>query len=195
MQAYPKPGAGQGREAEENDYHKRFPGCSADPLAGTFSLIINSCGYNSITNLGSQAIQQEFPEEYPRAMLAGVKNRQYLIDLFQEFGTGEKPEQQRNEIESPGILLGTTKLLSVGFTCTRANTVVLFEPQLSSNDEEQAYGRIHRISQRNHRTYGYRLIDPDLEEDQRIMMRQASRKKLHRDATQQRYDNQTDADG
>ncbi|KAF7128803.1 hypothetical protein CNMCM5793_003712 [Aspergillus hiratsukae] len=122
------------------------------------------------------AIQREFPEEYPRAMLAGVKNRQCLIDLFQEFGTGEKPEQQRNEIESPGILLGTTKLLSVGFTCTRANTVLLFEPQLSSNDEEQAYGRIHRIK------------------DQRIMMRQASRKKLHRDATQQRYDNQTDAD-
>jgi SNF2 family DNA or RNA helicase len=73
--------------------------------------------------------------------------------------------------------------LSKGFTCTRSDTVVLFEPQLSSHHELQAYGRVSRIGQRHLATFGYRLLDQTQIEEKDILSRQATRMQLQARAT------------
>lgn len=74
---------------------------------------------------------------------------QGLVDLYQEVDIGR---EGLGNIKSPRILLSTTRRISVGVTCTQANTIVLFEPQLLSNDEERAYSRINRTVQQRPRT-------------------------------------------
>lgn len=116
-----------------------------------------------------------------RAILAGCRDRQAVIDAFQNHATGETAGDKQ---PSPGILLGSVRLLCKGFTCTRSDTVVLFEPQLSRNDEAQAYGRVSRIGQRHPVTFGYRLIDSTQQSELNIILRHAARKQLQSGATE-----------
>ena len=41
-------------------------------------------------------------------------------------------------IKSPCIILGSTRLIGVGYTLTRASTLVLFDPDYTLNAEQQA---------------------------------------------------------
>ena len=59
---------------------------------------------------------------------------------------------------------------------TRAVQMVLMEPEYEFVNELQAYGRIHRIGQKNRCSFSYGLIDPASEVERRIIDGQKTRK-------------------
>jgi SNF2 family DNA or RNA helicase len=64
--------------------------------------------------------------------------------LFQE---EETAAALHPDLSSPQILIGTTKLLSVGINLYRATRLVQVEPEWLASTEEQARGRINRFGQ------------------------------------------------
>ncbi|KAL4788894.1 hypothetical protein BDV19DRAFT_383552 [Aspergillus venezuelensis] len=94
-----------------------------------------------------------------------MRNRQELIDAFQQGETGAYIERFD---PSPGILLGTPKTLGTGFTCTVADTVVIWEPQGSNDVEKQSWGRIRRIGQTK-AVFGYRFADSNMQHEYDIV--------------------------
>src|SRR5690625_5420884 len=73
-----------------------------------------------------------------------VSERQELVDTFQ------------TDSEHM-IIIGTTGIMGTGMTLTRANTLVLLEPDYTLCKEKQSYSRNYRIGQ-NRSTHAYRLV-------------------------------------
>lgn len=90
----------------------------------------------------------------------------------------ENARGQFDRVTSPGVLVSTTRVLGLGFTCVRAFHAVLLEPSLLKSTEEQAFGRIRRIGQMNRRVYQVRLLTKDSEVEGQIVQRQATRQEL-----------------
>ncbi len=84
--------------------------------------------------------------------------------------------KQKNDIQ---ILIGTTRLIGTGLQLTRAANLVLMEPDYEFYRELQAVARVHRIGQRNDRSYSFRLINEGSEIEMRIVERQDARCELH----------------
>jgi SNF2 family DNA or RNA helicase len=84
--------------------------------------------------------------------------------------------KQKNSIQ---ILIGTTRLIGTGLQLTRAANLVLMEPDYEFYRELQAVARVHRIGQRNLRSYSFRLIDEGSEIESRIVKRQEQRGEVH----------------
>ena len=99
-----------------------------------------------------------------------LKERQ---DLLQRF--------QHNDTETGGplrILVGNIRMLGTGHTLTKADTVILVEPQWHVGQESQAIARVRRISQRANMCYAYRLYCPDVLVEKMIIQRQLFRKMI-----------------
>lgn len=85
-------------------------------------------------------------------------------------------------VTSPSILISTTRVLGLGFTCVRAFHAVLLEPSLLRSTEEQACGRIRRIGQMDDCVYQVRLLTRDSDVEGQIIQRQATRQELQFDS-------------
>ena len=125
-----------------------------------------------------QANRKYFKHQHSLAIFSDTEgHRQQLVDRFQNIPTGDNVDEA-GRVKGPGILLGSTRLIGVGYTLTRASALVLFDPDYTLNAEEQAHGRISRQGQRNLETKGYRLLIKDLQYELRIQTRQAQRRDL-----------------
>ena len=94
-----------------------------------------------------------------------MEQRQELVDTFQEDNTG-----------SLRILIGSAKILGVGYTCTRALGLVLMEP-LRWHDIQQACRRICRYGQQNPHLRCYILYTKG-EKVEELVLRNAARQKI-----------------
>jgi SNF2 family DNA or RNA helicase len=94
---------------------------------------------------------------------------QKIVWLFQEDDTNDTTLE-----ESPQYLVGTTKLIGVGFTMTKARRLVQLDPEWMSRDEQQARKRINRITQKG-QTYTYALYSEGSQVEQMIHDRQNRR--------------------
>ncbi|KAJ5111918.1 hypothetical protein NUU61_001548 [Penicillium alfredii] len=159
----------QGLQRDSNGEHAKILVMSEFPVAAI------------ITYLG---LAEAFPEKHPVLLLSGQPQRnQRYIDAFNEMNTGserfvENARGQFDRVTSPGVLVSTTRVLGLGFTCVRAFHAVLLEPSLLKSTEEQAFGRIRRIGQMNRRVYQVRLLTKDSEVEGQIVQRQATRQEL-----------------
>ncbi|PMD37183.1 hypothetical protein L207DRAFT_599534 [Hyaloscypha variabilis F] len=110
---------------------------------------------------------------------AGLKSRERTatIDAFTD--AIDKDTGLRKQKNSIQILIGTTRLIGTGLQLTRAANLVLMEPDYEFYRELQAVARVHRIGQRNLRSYSFRLIDEGSEIENRIVKRQEQRGEVH----------------
>lgn len=102
-----------------------------------------------------------------------MPQRQRLVRAFQE---EEDSNKQNPKGGIPEVLVGTTGILGVGFTCTSAFRMILLEPDWVNRVEQQAKARIRRIGQCNAQTYSYRIICRDSRVEQNIVDRQKRRR-------------------
>jgi len=96
-----------------------------------------------------------------------ISARTDIVDKFD--GRAVIPEGERQ----PRILVGTVETLGKGFTCVRAQCVVLMEPGFVQCVEVQVYSRIRRIGQQAKTVYSYRICCPDITLEDNIMKRQS----------------------
>ena len=75
---------------------------------------------------------------------------------------------------SPQYIVGTTKLVGLGYTMTEAKRLVQLDPEWMGRDELQARKRINRITQ-TARTYSYSLCCPESKVEEVIFDRQGRR--------------------
>jgi SNF2 family DNA or RNA helicase len=109
---------------------------------------------------------------------AGMKQRERtaIIDAFT--GAIDKDSGIKKTKQDFQILVGTTRLIGTGLQLTRACNLVMMEPDYEFYRELQAVSRIHRIGQKNPRSYSFRLIDQGSEVEARIVRRQEERGEL-----------------
>lgn len=88
---------------------------------------------------------------------------------------GNDKRKTRNNYQ---ILVGTVQALGVGLQLTRAQDIVLMEPDTNFNRQIQAYARVHRIGQRNPGTLSFRLIDSGSEIEQAIVKKERDRREF-----------------
>lgn len=106
-----------------------------------------------------------------------ARERTAVLDAFIDAIDHESGHRkQKNDIQ---ILIGTTRLIGTGLQLTRAANLVLMEPDYEFYRELQAVARVHRIGQRNERSYSFRLINEGSEIEMRIVKRQDARGELH----------------
>lgn len=106
-----------------------------------------------------------------------ARERTAVLDAFIDAIDHESGHRkQKNDIQ---ILIGTTRLIGTGLQLTRAANLVLMEPDYEFYRELQAVARVHRIGQRNERSYSFRLINEESEIEMRIVKRQDARGELH----------------
>jgi hypothetical protein len=106
-----------------------------------------------------------------------ARERSEVLDAFTDAidkDTGSR--KQKNNFQ---ILIGTTRLIGAGLQLTRAANLVLMEPDHEFYRELQAVARIHRIGQKNPRSYSFRLINEGSEFETRILKRQEERGEIH----------------
>ncbi|KAI9750294.1 MAG: hypothetical protein M4579_006527 [Chaenotheca gracillima] len=109
-----------------------------------------------------------------------TKDRIAMISRFQEQDAEHRTDTRLKV--NPTILVGTTGLMGIGMTLTRAFRSVLMEPDWVLKTENQAQARIRRIGQKNEPVYWYRLLTRGDETEKAILQRQDLR--LHfRDLT------------
>ena len=108
---------------------------------------------------------------------AGVKQRERIdiIDAFTDEVDGEtNTRRSKNNFQ---ILVGTTRLIGTGLHLTRANNIVMMEPDYQFYRELQVIARIHRIKSKSDLTesYSVRPIDEGSEIEAKILRRQQDR--------------------
>jgi hypothetical protein len=106
---------------------------------------------------------------------AGMKQRERtaVIDAFTD--AVDKDSGTRKQKLNFQILIGTTRLIGTGLQLTRACNLVMMEPDYEFYRELQVVARVHRIGQKNPRSYSFRLIDQGSEIEKRIVKRQEDR--------------------
>lgn len=67
------------------------------------------------------------------------------------------------------VLIGTYEVLGVSYTLTKAFRVFYFDPAFKDGDEDQAEGRVKRVTQRNPRTeaFGFQFTNSAAETELR----------------------------
>jgi hypothetical protein len=106
-----------------------------------------------------------------------ARDRTAVLDAFTD--AMDKDSGLRRQKSNIQILVGTTRLIGTGLQLTRAANIVLMEPDYEFYREIQAVARIHRIGQRNPRSYSFRLINEGAEIENRILKRQETRGEVH----------------
>ncbi|KAG4441047.1 hypothetical protein IFR05_003455 [Cadophora sp. M221] len=96
-----------------------------------------------------------------------------IINTFTDTAEGSEKKKNKSEVR---ILIGLTRALGVGLQLQKACHVVLMEPDYEFVNELQAYGRVHRIGQKNPFSRSYRLIDEGSDIERLILKRQEDRK-------------------
>lgn len=96
-----------------------------------------------------------------------------IINAFTGNADGNNKHKNRKEVR---ILIGLTRVIGVGLQLQKACHAVVMEPDYEFIHELQAYGRVHRIGQKNPFSRSFRLIDDGSEIESRILQRQAGRK-------------------
>ena len=125
-----------------------------------------------------QWIQRERPESMATFVHSGMtpEERNDIVQAFQE-ERGENGALPRNP--SPDYLIGSTRLLGTGHTCTRALRMVLMEPDWIKATKQQAIKRISRIGQLNTGgTFSYRLLCSGMPVEETIIKKQELRLKF-----------------
>lgn len=85
-----------------------------------------------------------------------------VVSLFQEDAVAMK---NFPTITSPQYLVGTTRLIGVGYTLHKARRLVQLDPEWMERDQEQAKKRINRIGQKEATfTYMLRCVGSAVEE-------------------------------
>jgi SNF2 family DNA or RNA helicase len=90
-----------------------------------------------------------------------ARERTAVIDAFT--GAVDKDSGIKKTKQDFQILIGTTRLIGTGLQLTRACNLVMMEPDYEFYRELQAVARIHRIGQKNPRSYSFRLIDQEVQ--------------------------------
>jgi hypothetical protein len=110
---------------------------------------------------------------------AGMKARERTAVLDAFIDAIDHESGQRKQKNDTKILIGTTRLIGTGLQLTRAANLVLMEPDYEFYRELQAIARVHRIGQRNERSYSFRLINEGSEIEMSIVKRQDAKGELH----------------
>lgn len=97
-----------------------------------------------------------------------------IIWLFQE---EPNAKARYPTVPTPRYIIGTTKLIGVGYTLHRAKRLIQLDPEWMERDQEQAKKRINRIGQRQ-TTHTYTLQCIGSEVEQAIYDRQNRRTHL-----------------
>ncbi|PGH17052.1 hypothetical protein AJ79_01436 [Helicocarpus griseus UAMH5409] len=116
--------------------------------------------------------------EYNVGVISSMITSNQRDDIINAFETDQPyrmTPKDKDKLPSPDILVGTVELTSRGYTCVRARTLILLGPEWLEGYEDQAYGRIRRIGQKNDETFTYRLICPDIKVENAILNRQVLR--------------------
>jgi hypothetical protein len=106
-----------------------------------------------------------------------ARDRIAILDAFTD--TMDKESSLRKQKNNIQILVGITRLIGTGLQLTRAANLVLVEPDYEFYRELQSVARIHRIGQKNQRSYSFRLINEGAEIENRIVKRQEARGEVH----------------
>jgi SNF2 family DNA or RNA helicase len=120
---------------------------SARDVDGAPAKLLVFSGYPMSCVLVDWWLQEKFPD-LPASLLSSsvkLKQRQELVNQFQD------PNAKLR------VLVGSTAILGVGLTCTRAIGLVLMEPFHQLRDIQQSCARIHRQGQRNSTLFSYVL--------------------------------------
>lgn len=96
-----------------------------------------------------------------------------IINAFTGNVDDNDKHKNRKEVR---ILIGLTRAIGVGLQLQKSCHAVVMEPDYEFIHELQAYGRVHRIGQKNPFSRSFRLIDDGSEIENRILQRQADRK-------------------
>ncbi|KAH6664539.1 P-loop containing nucleoside triphosphate hydrolase protein [Halenospora varia] len=86
-----------------------------------------------------------------------LRERTNIINAFTD--AVDNSGKRKTPKENFQFLVGTTRQIGTGLQLTRANYLVLMEPDVDFSREVQAYCRVHRIGQRNNESWSFRLID------------------------------------
>jgi len=101
-----------------------------------------------------------------------AKDRTDVLEAFTDtLDDKGKRRQARNNL----ILIGTTRMIGKGLHLTRSAHLVLMEPEYEFVNELQAYGRVHRIGQKNPCSFSFRLINSASDIEKKIIERQKAR--------------------
>src|SRR2546421_11989988 len=92
-----------------------------------------------------------------------MTERQAIIKLF-----------QRDEVELCQFIVSTTRIMSLGFNCTREMKSLILESCLEMNDENQSIARIYQCRQL-FKTESSRLVLVDSKTDLLIIDKQVNR--------------------
>ena len=98
-----------------------------------------------------------------------------IVDIFQK-GQDESTSSSGEEI--PQFIVGSTRLLNVGFTLTAAKHVVIFDSEWLLRDELQAICRVSRIGQRE-QTATIKFVNVRSGIDMAIHDRQGARRMMY----------------
>ena len=115
----------------------------------------------------------------PVALIYGQQRKPVLTKIIRHFQEGKDgPEcEDLTDEPVPQILVGTTLLLSTGFTLTAARHVVIFDTEWLSRDEQQGIKRVNRIGQ-DQVTQTIKFVNRDSRLDMAIYGRQGARRQM-----------------
>lgn len=120
----------------------------------------------------------EYFPEYKElvGLVAGRMKPSEKVKIINAF-TDNVEGNQRN-VKEIRILIGLTRSIGVGLQLQKACYVVSMEPDYEFVNELQAYGRVHRIGQKNPLSRSFRLIDDRSDIEGLILKRQEDRKEV-----------------
>ncbi|KAK0110191.1 hypothetical protein ONS95_002842 [Cadophora gregata] len=127
----------------------------------------------------SLIIDKYFPEYKDLVgLIPGRMRPSEKVNIINAFtGKADDKNSQKGK-KDLRILIGLTRIIGVGLQLQRACHVIVMEPDYEFIYELQAYGRVHRIGQRNPMSRSFRLIDGNSEIESKILQRQVDRKEV-----------------
>lgn len=99
-----------------------------------------------------------------------------IVKLFQEGKDGEKSSYTD---DVPQMLVGSYGLLSVGYTCTAARFVTIFDPEWLRRNETQGIARVNRIGQ-DRETMSLKLVNDSSQLEDAMSDMKTTRPKMYK---------------
>ncbi|CZT12306.1 uncharacterized protein RCO7_09039 [Rhynchosporium graminicola] len=148
-------------------------------LEGNEQKLVIITSFPQVVYILSLFIQRYFPEYKDLLGVVAGKmkpsEKVKIINAFTDTAEDTKAKSYKKEVR---ILIGLTRSIGVGLQLQKACHIVLMEPDCVFVDELQAYGRVHRIGQRNPLSRSFRLIDDGSDIEKLILKRQEDRKEV-----------------
>ncbi|KAL2069359.1 hypothetical protein VTL71DRAFT_15697 [Oculimacula yallundae] len=148
-------------------------------IEGNEHKLVIITSFPQVVYILSLFIQRYFPEYKDLlGIVAGRMKPSEKLKITNAFGDAAEDTKAGKNKREVRILIGLTRSIGVGLQLQKACNIVLMEPDCVFVDELQAYGRVHRIGQKNPFSRSFRLIDDGSDIEKAILKRQEDRNEV-----------------